>query len=869
MKNKILKIIYIIILYLLPISANSLEQFNFDVTQIDILENGNKFVGTKRGKITSNNGIVINADQFEYNKKLNILRASGNVKIIDQINNYEIFSKNIVYEKNNNFISTNEKSKALDSKKGIEINANIFEYDILKNIITAKGNARVENKLDNYKISSDFISYLRSDNKIFTKGKTLAEIYSKYKFSSENVILKTDIMKLNSENITTVTDKLNFYKLGKFSYSINEEVLKGSNILINTDYNLPTSDKLYFKNAIINLKNRSFYGIDAEIRVKKDIFDNIDNDPRIMGVSATSNKGLTKINKGIFTSCKQNKNCTPWSIKADEITHDKNKKEISYNNAVLRIYDFPVLYFPKFFHPDPTVYRRSGFLKPQINNSNILGNSFSIPFYSVLDKNKDFTIIPFIFENNLHMFQSEYREVNKYSNIYANIGLVNNFKSTIDTKKNTIFNLFANYDLDLNLEKFSYSNLFLSIEKVTNDTFLKIFDTHIQDNILKPNDYDNLKNEVKITLNNDNYSLKSGFISYENLQNKNNDRYEYIFPYYNFNTSINYNFFDGVINFSSSGQNILSNTNQLKSNINNDISFNSTEYTSPKGIRSSFAINTKNLNSVGKNSEYKSSPQIEIVNELNFNMSYPLLKQSIKDISYLTPKILLKLNPSDMKDYSTSDRTTNVNNIFNYNRLGIGDTFESGKSLTLGLDFKRENIEDLNKFFEIKLATVMRDEEENFIPKKSTLYKKNSNIFGSVTNNFSDYFNLEYNFAINNNLKNIEYNNISTKFTFDNFTTKFDFLEENGEMGDSNFIDNSTSYQFDEQNYITFKTRRNRKLNLTEYYNLVYEYRNDCLTAGIKYNKNYYEDRDLKPSENLFFTISLIPLTNYEQKIAR
>ena len=30
-------------------------------------------------------------------------------------------------------------------------------------------------------------------------------------------------------------------------------------------------------------------------------------------------------------------------------------------NAVLKIYDVPVLYFPKFFHPDPTVERRSDF----------------------------------------------------------------------------------------------------------------------------------------------------------------------------------------------------------------------------------------------------------------------------------------------------------------------------------------------------------------------------------------------------------------------------------------------------------------------------------------------------------------------------
>ena len=869
MKNKIFKFAFIIFFLIIPVSSNSQEQFNFDITQIDILENGNKFVGTKRGAITSNNGIEINADEFEYDKKLNILKARGNVQIVDEINNYEIFSQNIIYEKNNDFIYTNKKSKALDTKRGIEMNAEIFEYNILKNIITGKNNATLENKLDDYKVSSNFISYLKNQNKIFTKGKTFANIYSKYKFSSENVVLLTDLMELISENKTTVTDNSNLYKVGKFSYLINEELLKGTDMLINTNYNLPTSDKFYFKTAVVDFKDQSFYGTDPTIKVKKDIFDDIDNDPRIIGISATSDKDRSKISKGVFTSCKQNDNCTPWSIKAREIIHDKNKREIFYNNAVLKIYDFPVLYFPKFFHPDPTVDRRSGFLKPQLNNSNVLGNSFSIPYYSVLAQNKDLTTIPFIFENNLQMVQNEYREINKNSNLYANFGFVNNYKSTLNNKKNSIFNLFANYDLNLDLENYSYSNLFLSIEKVTNDTFLKVFDTHFQDNILKPKDYDNLKNEIKISLTNENYSLKSGLITYENLQKINSDRYEYIFPYYDYNTKINYSFFGGEINFSSSGSNIINNTNQLKSNINNNINYNSREFTSFDGVQSFFSINTKNLNTVGKNnSEYKSSPQIEILNELNYNLSYPLLKQNEYNINYLTPKALLKINPSDMKNYSTLDRVVNVNNIFNHNRLGL-DSFESGRSLTLGLDFKKENSENLNKFFEIKLASVFRDKEENFMPKKSTLNKKNSNLFGSINNNFSDFFNINYNFAINNNYNSIEYSNLSTRFNMNNFTTEFDLLKENGEMGNSNFIENNTSYRFDDQNFITFKTRRNRKLNLTEYYDLVYEYRNDCLSAGIKYNKTYYEDRDLKPSENLFFTISLIPLTSYEQKIDR
>ena len=86
-------------------------------------------------------------------------------------------------------------------------------------------------------------------------------------------------------------------------------------------------------------------------------------------------------------------------------------------------------------------------------------------------------------------------------------------------------------------------------------------------------------------------------------------------------------------------------------------------------------------------------------------------------------------------------------------------------------------------------------------------------------------------------------------------------------MGDSNALENITTIDFDDKNYLTFKTRRNRKINLTEFYDLVYEYKNDCLTAGIKYKKTYYQDRDYKPKEDLLFTITLFPLTQYEQKV--
>ena len=98
------KIKYTLVIFFIKLIFSNIalsnEQFNFDVTKIEILENGNIFKGLDRGKITVNNGIIINADNFEYNKILNRLKANGEVEIIDTIENYKIYSDKVTYFKN-------------------------------------------------------------------------------------------------------------------------------------------------------------------------------------------------------------------------------------------------------------------------------------------------------------------------------------------------------------------------------------------------------------------------------------------------------------------------------------------------------------------------------------------------------------------------------------------------------------------------------------------------------------------------------------------------------------------------------------------------------------------------------------------------
>ena len=70
--------------------------FNFDVTEIQILDNE---ISLSDEELQNQMMVIIDADRFEYNKNLNILNASGNVKINDAINNFIIFTDKIIYYK--------------------------------------------------------------------------------------------------------------------------------------------------------------------------------------------------------------------------------------------------------------------------------------------------------------------------------------------------------------------------------------------------------------------------------------------------------------------------------------------------------------------------------------------------------------------------------------------------------------------------------------------------------------------------------------------------------------------------------------------------------------------------------------------------
>jgi LPS-assembly protein len=503
MKNKLK--IYISILfcfYLLSKSVSANEPFIFDISEIEILENGNQINGYNGGKAISEDGSTITAEKFFYNKLTNILEASGNVKYLDKLKNIVITTDKAVYLKNEEKIFTIGNSKVVNINN--TITASNLEYDKFKNIFEAKKNAVVSDFEKDTTIYADEISYFKNNEKIFTKGKTKALIESKYKFNSENVTYYRNLGDLTSKKRTTLEDDSgNIYKLKNFKYNINKQLLKGKEVEVLAKVDENKFDQFFFSDGFFDFKDKSHLATGVKIKIHKSVFDDENQDPRIYGSSSMSDQNKNEVNNAIFTSCKLNDDCPPWSIEAEKITHDKINKDMIYKNAILKIYDVPVLYFPKFFHPDPSVKRRSGFLKPQFNNSETLGSSLYIPYFKTLGPDKDLTIKPTFFEKlskfekDKYILQSEFRKKGKNSSLIADFAFLRDYKSLTDTKTKNINHLFLNYTIDLKNPSYLESKFDAQIEKVTNDTYLKVFQNNLFGHFLKKN----LAREVQTTMN--------------------------------------------------------------------------------------------------------------------------------------------------------------------------------------------------------------------------------------------------------------------------------------------------------------------------------------------------------------------------------
>ena len=176
---------------------------------------------------------------------------------------------------------------------------------------------------------------------------------------------------------------------------------------------------------------------------------------------------------------------------------------------------------------------------------------------------------------------------------------------------------------------------------------------------------------------------------------------------------------------------------------------------------------------------------------------------------------------------------------FNINKLSNTNNFETGLSSTVGFDYK---VNKNNNKFDFSVAQIISEKENKKMPSKSSLDEKLSDLVGSANWDVSDKFSLNYNFNLDQNYNDLNYNEIGTKLNFGSLNLDFNYLQEKKHIGEQDYFKTKLNYVNNKNGLFSFETKRNLITNSAEFYNLSYEYTNDCLRAGLVYRREFYND---------------------------
>ena len=755
--------------------------------------------------------IEFDASNIEINDSQNLTIANnGAAKIKDD--GIILEGVKIKYFKDQSLIVV-EQGKVSKIDLNLEITSGIIKYNLKDAKINLTNKVNIDDKTNNLGIYSDKIEYDINNQKIYGQG-----------------------------NIKIIDEFDNIYELSKFEYSIKNKIIKLANTKV-YDRNKNTFD---LEIAYLDLNKKEIVAKDIGLNFK--ISENSENEPRLKGRSLISNEINTIVKKGTFTFCKKREKCPPWEMSANEIRHDKLKKIIHYKGASLKVYDKKVFYFPRFFHPDPSVKRQTGFLIPRLQENSTTGLSLRLPYYVALAENKDITFSPRFFNDDKFLLQSEFRQKNKKSDHIADLS------QFISSEKGSKGHLF--YNFNKNYEGYSFDDIELNIklEQVSDDTYLKAY--KVESPLIKNNT--NLINSINVNFYNENRTINTNLDVYEDLSKTNNDRYEYV-PNFSFFNIINNNY-----SFRSNGYYKNYNTNITEKVLINNFEFNSNRKYFDIGLVNSKKLLIKNVNSEAKNSrKFKNKNTSSLVPSFQTTYKYPLQKLTAEYNHTLTPKLSINLSVPHTKDVRKDNAIINYDNIYDINRLSLDEINEGGFSATYGYEYTKIDKSSFDQKIKFGFANNLRFEENKDLPANSNLGDKTSDFVGLIEYNPNENIKFDYNFSLKNNLVDQNYELFGFEYYLKNLTTKFEYLNENNTDSKTSYLQNKTSYNFNDNNSLIFEARENKEKNFTEYYNLIYQYQNDCLTAAIEYNKEYYSDQDLKPSENLFFKLSILPFGGF------
>lgn len=216
--------------------------------------------------------------------------------------------------------------------------------------------------------------------------------------TAANVVTAMGNVELDQEGRTLLTDKI--------AYDVEAGTVRATGNIILID---ATGDAVFADELMLDDRLTAGFveGIGMLLR----------DGSRIAAVKGVRSEGRkTTLDHAVYSPCEicAESDEPLWQIKAERVVHDQATGTIAYRNARLEVLGVPVLYTPYFYHPDPSVERRTGFLVPSIGTDSQLGFTLETPFFINLAPNRDVTLAPLFTTDAGILLAGEYRDLQTF-----------------------------------------------------------------------------------------------------------------------------------------------------------------------------------------------------------------------------------------------------------------------------------------------------------------------------------------------------------------------------------------------------------------------------------------------------------------------
>lgn len=591
---------------------------------------------------------------------------------------------------------------------------------------------------------------------------------------------------------------------------------------------------------------------------------------------------LTILQNAIYSPCEfclePGKENPTWHIKADEITHDSDEKTIRYKNVRLEVAGIPILYSPYLAHPDPSVRSRSGLLPPtRLGNSTELGAYISVPYFFDISQSQDFTFEPIITSregivfagthskhvgNGIFTTTASFANVNERDNNFIKTGdreLRGHIFSAGEFDLKSLDSLGGNWQWDY------------AANWVSDDTYLRRYYS---------DKTDVLESHAKIERFWDKNYATFGTYLFQGLDREDNINITpQALPSFALNMNEDTGFLNSKVTFDASGVQIYRSegmrSRRFSAKAGWEIPFQSSLgdfYTISATVRSDLYNNS--------NTEFPDFPQYagidgthsRLLPKLALDWRLPFLKAGETTSQVIEPIFSIIVAPTkpnlpeNVVNFTNEDSRNfefDENNLFSHNRFNGYDRWEGGTRVNFGVRYNLYT-DDINMIATIGQSVRLNNTET--FPVGSGYEGKASDFVGRVDLTLGDNIDYVHRFRLDKKSLNLRRNEmiLSGGPKWLKASVRYLDLDLNDnnqlvgtELENRREIGTGLNVNFDEKWSARGSWVKDLLNDKTISYDAGVFYQDDCLEFGFTYERRFTSDRDIAPSNTVFFRIVL------------